>query len=162
MLGVTVLWGAATYLRTYQDAQMFGYFASDMRPTDTLYAMGKPTSKYSHHGRERWIYHNGSQVMALDFAGGGDLLNVLCTSSVMAPSDCPRAHGARLGMTEDQVWFELGRPGVEIFDGTNKVIAWPEIGLTVRLEQFRVSAIAVQPRRAFFGAIPTTLYKLIP
>lgn len=162
MMVITVLWGALTYLRTYEGAQMYDFYASGMTKGDALYAVGKPNRTYEHHGRERWIYRTGTKVMAIDFGSDGEVANVLCTSKNLSPMDCPRAHGVALGMSEDQIWYRLGAPSVERYEGTQKVIAYPAVNLTFRLEQFRVSAIAVQPDQAILGSVPLTLRKLVP
>ncbi len=162
MAVITALWVAGTYYLTYQDAVMLGPYTRNLGTTDALYAFGKPDAKMDHHGRERWVYRDGSKVIALDFPPGRSLANAACTSTSRSPADCPDAHGVRLGMTEDQVWHLLGEPSVQRFQGTTKVIAYPGVGLTLKLEQFRVSVIAVQPDNGLFSILPATVRKLVP
>lgn len=162
MAAITALWVAGIWFQTYQDSVMLGPYTRNLGTTDTLYAFGKPEAKMDHHGRERWVYRDGSQVIALDFPPGRPLSNVACASTTLSPADCPDAHGVRLGMTEDQVWHLLGEPSIQRFQGTTKVIAYRGIGLTLKLEQFRVSVIAVQPDNNLFSILPATLRKLVP
>lgn len=162
MAVLTIGWVGYVYVHTYQNTASYSGLAGGMSTAEVRYAMGDAIQTRTSAGRERWLYHSGSQRLAVDFGGDGRIANVLCTSTSQSPGDCLSAHRVSLGMTEDEIWYRLGRPAVEQLDGTNKIIAYPQLGLTLRLAQYKVSAIASQPHGDVFGAVPAALRMLMP
>jgi hypothetical protein len=162
MLVLSLVWIGFGYLRTYQDTAVYGPVAAGMTTADALYVLGQPLAKSRNAARERWIYRNGDQIMAIDFSLAGSLHNVLCTSNTGSPVDCPAAQGVTLGMAEDRIWYLLGKPPVQRLEGPVKIIAYPALGLTLRLEQFKVSAISRQPKKSRFAVIPQVVRTLMP
>lgn len=162
MILLSLGWLGYTYLRTYQDTFAYGPASAGMSTAEVLYINGQPTSKTRDADRERWIYRSGSQLMTVDFVPDGPVRNVLCTSQAGSAADCPLAHRVALGMTEDEVWYLLGKPPVQKLDGPSKIIAYPDLGLTLRLEQFRVASIARQPEKSRFAIIPHLIRILVP
>lgn len=163
MAVLAVGWGGYVYVHTFQDTAFYNGLDSEMTAAEVRYGLGEAhDTTTTSGGRERWLYVSGSQRLAVDFGADGRIANVLCTSTSLSPGDCLSSHGITLGMTEHEVWYRLGDPPVEQLDGTSKIIAYPALGLTLRLAQVRVSAIALQPRRDILGAVPPTIRMLVP
>lgn len=162
MAVLTVGWGGYVYIHTYQNTASYAGLAGGMSTAEVRYAMGDAVPTRTSSGRERWLYVSGGQRLAVDFGSDGRIANILCTSTSQSPGDCRPAHRVTLGMTEDEVWYRLGRPSLERLDGTNKIIAYPRLGLTLRLAQYKVSAISSQPRGDVLAAVPAALRMLVP
>ncbi len=162
MAALTLGWVGYVYVHTYQETASYSGLGGGMSTAEVRYAMGDAIRTRTSAGRERWLYHSGSQRLAVDFGADGRIANILCTSTSQSAGDCRSAHRVTLGMTEDEIWYRLGRPAIEQLDGTNKIIAYPRLGLTLRLAQYKVSAISAQPHGDVFGAVPAALRMLLP
>ncbi|MDE2595384.1 MAG: hypothetical protein KGL44_00755 [Sphingomonadales bacterium] len=162
MAVLTLFFVGYVYFQTYTNAVAYEGLSAAMRKQDVLYVLGKPDAKHSLKGREVWVYRSGDRYYQTTFGSDGVLSNILCTSKVGAVGDCLPSQRVSLGMTEDEVWYRLGKPAVERLDGTTKVIAYPSLGLTLKLEQFQVSVIANQPERRPLAILPKVLRILLP
>lgn len=162
MTVLTVAWVGYVYVSTYQDTSVYDAVGAGMTQQDTLYVLGEPATRLAEPDRERWVYRRGNQVLTVDFDPSGRMVNVLCASRSRSPGDCNAAHRVTLAMSEDQVWYLLGAPSIAFLDGKIKVIGYPDIGLTLRLEQFQVAAISRQPRSDAIGIIPRAARIAVP
>jgi hypothetical protein len=162
MLAVTAAWAGFAYLSLHAHSMAYDVAREGMTEADLLYASGPPVRKTAHRAGSRWFYREGDKVTVADFDRSGQLTDFVCTSVSRSPQTCHSAHGIEIGTKEREIWNLLGRPARERLDGAAKYAGYPDIGLTLRLEQGRVTAIAQRSARRSIELVPQALRALVP
>lgn len=162
MAVLTIGFAGYAYFRTYTEAVAYDALAGKPTKEEALYVLGKPGATRPFHDGESWSYRSGDRLLRLDFGADGRMKNLLCASRAMSPADCQSAFHVTVGMSEDQVWYLLGKPPVQLLEGTNKIIAYPSVGLTLKLQQFRVAVISRQLDSRPFEIVPMVLRRMVP
>lgn len=159
MAGAAVAFAGTVFYRTHIDTAINGAFGAGMTRNDVRYVLGNPTELVD--GGRRWLYRDDNRTVTVNY--NGDLLDsTTCTSRNLSPTDCVPTHRIVLGMSEDQVWNLLGEPTRERIDGLDKFLEYRDIGLLLRLTQFRVSAITMRPRSSPISVVPRAIRIMFP
>lgn len=164
MAALTLVYVVFTLYTVRHAAMFYGDITIGGTRRETRYAMGTPatiappagpaTSTQDDAALERaprWYYRAGTATTALDFGENGRLRSVTCGDVRLDSFGCPPALGVTLGMFEDEIWYRLGAPDHESYQGDTKNIGYDGLGLTFALRKFEVVAIKLADARANGG-----------
>lgn len=136
------------------DETLYGFNA----PQQVRASAEAPWAPPQMNGRALFIYPEwryrlpAGSTVEIAFANGR-AEHISCGSREMLVTACPRSFGVGLGDSEDHVIYTLGAPTREIYRGPAKTLVYPELGLSLELEQFRVRQIKVDNRGGGLSAI---------
>ncbi len=148
-----------------QEFKGLSYYADVLprQPTsEVLYARGKPSAvRNLPSGGTEWIYQ--SPPVRVTFDRGGSVVSVSCSGGGGGEgSPCPPALGIGIGTDEFALISSLGAPThVRTLEGA-KIFDYRDVGLSFRLEQFRVRAIQVRRRGDRLSYVQRFLTWVIP
>lgn len=156
-----ILIGLAFVVLSYKDFR-YGYFAFGKHKigeskNETIYGFNAPQFVRSTpdaawtppaNGRaglfaaDYWRYAaSGSGQTDISYGDGGGATRITCGMPDPVAAACPSLFGIRIGDTEDDAVYTLGMPSREIYQAAAKTIVYPELGMALKLEQFRVTEI---------------------
>lgn len=121
-------------------ARTFGMAYMGMTRAEVRYFYGVPAAQGA--GDMLWRSREGDAETSFLF-DRADRLDVIGCRGIAgrAGADCPDAFGLHLGDGEDAVWIKLGAPTDETFAGDSKIMAYPALGIRLKLRRAVIVAI---------------------
>lgn len=122
---------------------------------EVRYMRGNPTQTVGSTG---WLYRNDDADNLLAFDAKGRLAQVRCAAAAGGQHNCETIFGLGIGSTEEAVWFRLGAPSTQSFQGDDKIISYDEIGRVFHLKKRIVVAVALRPASTgYWSRLPRLL-----
>lgn len=130
---------------------------------EVRYLRGEP-KRISADGRH-WLYVEGPGALGvIRFDAGGAVDAVSCLQIEPAATGCPNPPpmGVALGSTEDWVINRFGPSSDQRYLSDGKLIYFAELGLVLRMREFRVVGITKVPRSGRLDLLPRLAWAMLP
>lgn len=147
--GVVLALGLASFFTVHQlrlSSIMAGALMIGIPAEQVVYLRGKPLGTTD--GGATWIYNDGAGAKGVvRFGPDGLTRTISCTrAGDDVAFGCPTVMGVALGEDEDQLRNRLGPPTAERFIAGGKLMAYADMGLVFRMEEYRVTGVTKYQR----------------
>ena len=149
---VAAVYGGAALYRIIHAARTFGATYMGMPRAEVQYTFGPPDTQGQ--SGALWRMHSGDAETSFLFDARDQVAAVGCRAASGSGGDCPDILGLRLGDSEYDVWEKLGFPTSEAYANDSKVMAYPALGIRVKLR--RTTIVAIEHRHVS-GVMPFAL-----
>jgi hypothetical protein len=170
---------ALTLYFVSQAAKLYGGVVAGMQRADVRYVLGSPNSiamagesvarpgsgsdAAASEAASQWLYRRGGTLTTIGFEPDtGRVAFVSCYDKDVTELGCPPVLGIGIGTVEDRIWFRLGRPSSERYNGEVKTIAYNELGLRFDLRKLVVERITLAPRSSIITTLPRAVRVAVP
>ncbi len=160
MAALAIAYTLSVGFAVYTASLGYGSTWSHMTQAEARYMMGAPTA--GGEADKDWHYDERGSLFHLRFDGTGRLISSVCSEQGVAEQSCPDVLGIRVGTNERDLVLRLGAPERASFEGADKVMHYPGLGVIFRLRRGYV--ISVQHNVAHFspGLIGKALWAMVP
>ena len=149
MAAVAVVYAGVALYGIVHGARTFGSTFMGMSRDQVRYYYGAPDAGSSD---AMWRTRDGDAATSFLFDAHDRLVAVGCApAGTGVGGDCPSALGLRLGDGEQAVWDRLGTPTATGFVGDAMIMAYPELGIRLKLR--RATIVAIEHRHVS-GIVP--------
>ncbi len=179
MIMLAVGYGALTLYWVQQAAKRYATVVSGMQRADVRYVLGSPESiampgqsvalrvsgsdAAASEAASQWLYRRGGTLTTIGFEPDtGRVAFVSCYDKDVTELGCPPVLGIGIGTIEDKIWFRLGRPSSERYNGEVKTIVYNELGLRFDLRKLVVERITLAPRSSIITTLPRAIRVAMP
>ena len=134
---------------------------------DLVVGMSEADVRYLYGGADRvsadgasWLYEDRGERVVVGFGADHKAERIVCSDNAQGVSRCPEVLGVHVGSTEAAVSDEIGTPASAVYDGNDKLLRYPALGLILRLRQGEVAGI--EHRAPSANAVALMLWRLVP
>lgn len=160
MLGIGALYVAFMFYVTWLSSFAFGKLTLDIDKDEVRYLLGAPPA-----GQEQkavWEYRESGAYQRVRFDENGMLNSIFCAEYREDDAGCADILTIAIGSTEEQIYWQIGGPDQEFYDGNDKILIYDGMGLTFRLRRKLVIGIETHRRSGFLSFVPEALWMLVP
>lgn len=162
--GVAVLMGLATFYTAHQlrlSSIMAGPLLIGMPEEQVIYMRGNPRGKTD--GGATWFYTDGAGAKGVvRFGTDGVVRTISCMREGDVAFGCPSIMGVALGDNEDRLRNRLGPPTSERFIKGGKLMAYGDMGLVFRMEEYRITGVTKYQRSSKISYLLRAPWFLLP
>lgn len=147
MVVLTALVAAYTAHQLRLSSIMAGALLMGMPQEQVVYMRGNPRGRTD--GGQTWLYTDGAGAKGVvRFGPDGLTRTITCTrdGTGEVAFGCPSIMGVALGDNEDRLRNRLGPPTSERFVKGGKLMAYADMGLVFRMEEYRITGVTKYQR----------------
>lgn len=169
-LGASIFWGVLLVMgliTAYTAHQlrlasiMAGPLLVGMPEEQVIYMRGNPRGKTD--GGATWIYSDGAGAKGVVRYGSDGLTRTIsCMRDGDVAFGCFTAMGVVMGDNEDRLRNRLGPPTAERFIKGGKLMAYADLGLVYRMEEYRITGVTKYQRNSKVAYLLRAPWFLLP